>query len=95
MIRHVVLWRLKPEARERFEEVRAALEAQLGRIPGLLRVEVGRNFAAGRRAVDFALLCDFESRAALEAYHRHAAHQETRTVVDPLIDEHWIVDYEA
>ncbi len=96
MIRHIVLWRLKPEGREAsaFDRIRAALEAQKGRIPGLLRVEVGRSVAGGRRAVDFALVCDFESRAALEAYHRHPAHQETRAIVDPLIEEHWIADYE-
>ena len=94
MIRHLVLWRLKAEGRTRFEEIRSALEAQQGRIPGLLRVEVGRSFATGRRAVDFALTCDFESRAALEAYHRHAAHHETRAIVDPLIEEHWIADYQ-
>jgi quinol monooxygenase YgiN len=94
MIRHIVLWRLKPEGRGRFEEIRAALHAQQGRVPGLLRVEVGASFATGRRAVDFALVCDFESRAALEAYHRHGAHQETRAIVDPLIEEHWIADYE-
>ncbi len=94
MIRHIVLWRLKPEARARLDEIRAALEAQRGRIPGLLRVEVGRSIAAGRRAVDLALVCDFESRAALDAYHRHAAHHETRSIVDPLVDEHWIADYE-
>lgn len=95
MIRHLVLWRLKPDARGRFDEIRGALEAQVGRIPGLLRIEVGRNFAAGRRAVDFALCCDFESRAALEAYHRHPVHQQTRAVVDPFAEDHWIVDYET
>ncbi len=95
MIRHLVLWRLKPDAHGRFDDIRGALEAQVGRIPGLLRIEVGRNFASGRRAVDFALCCDFESRAALEAYHRHPAHQETRAVVDPLVEDHWMVDYEA
>lgn len=95
MVRHVVLWRLNDEGRARFAEIRAALEAQQGRIPGLLRVEVGCSFAAGRRAVDFALTCDFESRRALEAYHRHPAHQETRAIVDPLVAEHWIADYEA
>ena len=95
MIRHIVLWRLKPEGHVRFDEIRKALEGQRGRIPGLLRVEVGRSFAAGRRAVDFALLCDFESRAALEAYHRHDVHRETRAIVDPLVEEHWIADYEA
>ena len=94
MVRHVVLWRLKPEGRERFAEICAALEAQLGRVPGLVRVEVGRNFKEGRRAVDFALTCDFADRAALEAYHKHPAHHETRAIVDPLVDEHWIADYE-
>lgn len=93
MIRHVVLWRLKSDRGDRFAEIQAALERQLGRIPGLLRVEVGRNFANSRRAVDFALVCDFENEDALAGYHRHPAHLETRAVVDPLIEEHWIVDY--
>ena len=77
-----------------FPAIRAALEAQRAKIPGLLRVEVGRNIASSRRAVDMALICDFESREALAAYHRHPAHMETRAIVDPLADEHWIVDYE-
>jgi hypothetical protein len=94
MIRHVVVWRLKSNQGDAFHAIRAALEAQRGSIPGLLRVEVGRNFSASRRAVDFVLLCDFESRDALSAYHRHPAHMQTRAIVDPLIDDHWIVDYE-
>jgi hypothetical protein len=93
MIRHIVLWRLRSP--EDFEKVRETLERQLGRIPGLVRVEVGRSFNSGRRAVDFALTCDFKDRAALEAYHRHPAHMETRAVVDPLITEHWIADYQT
>jgi hypothetical protein len=93
MIRHIVLWRLKSVDAD-FALIRKTLEAQGARIPGLLRVEVGRSFNSGRRAVDFALICDFESRAALEAYHKHAAHMEARAVVDPLIAEHWIADYE-
>jgi quinol monooxygenase YgiN len=95
MIRHVVLWRLKPGASEMFDKLRAALEAQQGRIPGLLQVEVGRNFKAGRRAVDFALICDFEDEAALEAYHGHPVHMETRAIVDPHIADHWIADYQS
>jgi len=94
MIRHVVLWRLKSNSGDMFHVIRAALEAQQGKIPGLLRVEAGRNLAASRRAVDFALICDFESREALAGYHRHAAHLQTRAIVDPLVEEHWIVDYE-
>ena len=94
MVRHIVLWRLKSPAEADFAAIRAALEAQVGRIPGLLRTEVGRGFNTGKRAVDFALVCDFENREALAAYHRHPAHAETRAVVDPLVAEHWIADYE-
>ena len=94
MLRHVVLWRLKSQGDDAFDLIRRTLHAQQGRIPGLLRVEVGRNCVPSRRAVDFALVCDFESREALAAYHRHPAHMETRAVVDPLIEAHWIVDYE-
>ena len=94
MIRHIVLWRLKSPGSD-FEAIRNALEAQIGRIPGLMRVEVGRSFNSGRRAVDFALVCDFESRAALEAYHKHPAHMQTRSIVDPLIADHWIADYQT
>ena len=95
MIRHIVLWKLKPEGKERFSEIKAALEAQVGRIPGLLRVEVGQNIKPGRRAVDFALTCDFADFAALEAYHKHPAHHGTRAAVDPLVEDHWTADYEA
>ena len=93
MIRHIVLWRMK--STEQFEMVRVALEAQRGRIPGLLHVEVGRSFNTGRRAADFALVCDFENEAALAAYHAHPVHLETRAIVDPLISEHWIADYQT
>ena len=93
MIRHIVLWRLKSP--DDFDKVRETLERQVGRIPGLLAVEVGRGFNSGRRAVDFALLCDFDSRESLEAYHRHPAHMETRAIVDPLVSDHWIADYQT
>lgn len=94
MIKHVVLWRLKTNNDQAFETVRAALQAQAGRIPGMLRIEIGRNFTSHRRTVDICLVCDFESREALTAYHKHPLHAETRMIVDPLVTDHWIVDYE-
>jgi hypothetical protein len=94
MIRHIVLWKLKTPDAAAFATIERALRAQVGRIPGLARVEIGRSFNTGRRAVDLALVCDCESRDALAAYHRHPAHMETRALVDPLIAEHWIADYE-
>jgi len=94
MIRHIVLWRLKSTDAVTLDAIRRALESQVGRIPGLTRVELGHSFNSGRRAVDLALTCDFESRDALAAYHRHPVHMATRAIVDPLVAEHWISDYE-
>ena len=54
MIRHIVLWRLKSPDEQAFTAIRGALQAQVGRIPGLLRLEIGRSFNIGRRAVDLA-----------------------------------------
>jgi len=55
---------------------------------------VGRSYNTGKRATDFALICDFADRGALAAYHRDHAHAQTRAIVDPHIAEHWIADYE-
>ena len=98
MIKHIVLWRLRETADDRtvvFARIKQALEAQRGRVPGLLKMEAGLNVSGARRAVDFALYSEFSDRAALDAYHRHPAHMETRAIVDPLAAEHWIVDYEV
>jgi len=93
MIKHVVLWRLKTNSDQNYEIVRAALQAQAGRIPGMLRIEIGRNFTSHRRTVDISLLCEFDTRESLAAYHKHPLHKETRMIVDPLVADHWIVDY--
>lgn len=95
MIKHVVLWRLKSDSDDAVAAIRAALEAQAGKIPGLTRVEVGRNVRASSRALHLVLCCEFVDLGALDAYHRHPAHMATRAIVDPLVAEHWIVDYEC
>lgn len=95
MVKHIVLWKFASPSSDSFEIVKRALEAQNGRIPGLIRMEAGASFNTGRRGVHFALYSEFESREALAAYHRHPAHAETRAIVDPLAQEHWIADYEA
>ena len=77
MIRHIVLWRMK--SIDLFETIRAALEAPRGRIPGLPHIEVGRSFNTGRRAADFALVCDFENAAALADYQTPASMRSAKT----------------
>ena len=37
---------------------------------------------------------DFLGREALAAYHKHPLHAQTRIIVDPLVTDHWIADYD-
>lgn len=100
MIKHIAMWRLKPDVEgrsieQRFAIIKDAMEAQLGAIPGLLESEAGLNFKESEKAFDVAVYTVFESREALEAYHRHPAHQRTRAAVDSLVASSCFVDYEV
>jgi hypothetical protein len=99
MIRHLVFWRLNgdtPEARAaQAREIKRALEDLNGKIPGMIRLEVGIDFSAGPDSADVALVSDFESRAALEAYHHHPDHLAAAPVVKAARIERRVVDYEV
>ncbi len=99
MIKHLAMWRLKlaegqtPESV--FPIIKAAMAAQCGRIPGLLESEAGLNFSTSSKALDVAVYTVFADRAALQAYHQHPAHLETRAKVDPYLSAGCMVDYEV
>lgn len=77
MIRHIVVWRLRPEpsVRANAERVRSLLEGMAGKIPGLLKVEIGINVLADAHASDVLLLSEFTDRAALDGYQQHPLHE--------------------
>jgi len=62
MVKHIVLWKFTSPSSDNLGIVKRALEAQNGRIPGLIRLEAGASFNTGRRGVHFALYSEFESR---------------------------------
>jgi hypothetical protein len=92
MIKHIVLWRLKNKAD--VARVKQELESMRGRIPGLLGLEVGVNFAAGS-PVDVGLYTEFTDRAALAAYADHQVHAPVKQTVGALVAERWVLDYET
>ena len=78
MIRHIVLFTLKPGVAAEDDRVRRAfaeLEALEGRIDLIREWEVGRNLSDRPIAVDFALNSSFDSEGDLAAYIGHEAHQ--------------------
>ena len=92
MVKHIVLYTLK-DGVDRAEAVRligSVLEPLVGRIPGLLHMEIRQAF----NGMDYALYSEFESRAALEAYAVHPLHQEAKTHFFHLLDSRVAADYE-
>ena len=60
MVRHIVFWTLKDEAEGAGKEANAAkvkelLEGLRGQIPGMLKIEVGRDFSASPVSADIML----------------------------------------
>ena len=100
MIRHIVAWRLKDSAlgndkAANARQMKEKLEALRGRIPGLLRLDVGLDFSATENSSDLVLVTEFDSRAALAAYQVHPEHKAVVAFVSQIVAERRLIDYEA
>jgi hypothetical protein len=97
MIKHIVMWKLKDSAEghtreENMKIIKEKLEGLVGRIDGLIEVEIGVNF--NPNGFDLCLNSKFESKEALEFYDSHPLHQEVRKYIRSVINERVLVDYE-
>ncbi|MBP3349915.1 MAG: Dabb family protein [Bacteroidaceae bacterium] len=77
MIKHIVMWKLKPEAeghtaRENAQWMKEHLESLMGVVPELLSCEVGINVVDGN--YDACLISTFASIEDMETYKKHPAH---------------------
>lgn len=99
MVRHIVFWTLKDEAEgagkeENAAKVKELLEALRGQIPGMLKIEVGRDFSASPVSADIALYSEFESREALDAYQVHPGHVAAKAFIGSVTASRQLADYE-
>lgn len=79
MLKHIVLWKLKPEAEGKSKAENALwmkenLESLLGVVPELKSCSVGINCLEDNDAYDAVLISTFENKEALAAYKVHPAH---------------------
>ena len=100
LIKHLVLWKLKPEAHgrsaaENARAIKEKLEGLRGRVPGMLRIEVGIDFSRTDSSSDVALYSEFETRAALDAYQAHPDHKAVMPFILEARSERRLVDYEV
>src|SRR5208282_3507788 len=99
MVKHVVMWRLKQEAlglnqSELGAELKARLEALVGKVPEIRSFEVGLNTAQSETASHVVLVSGFDDMAALERYARHPDHQKVVEFVKEIVAERRVVDFE-
>lgn len=92
MVKHIVLYTLKEDVNkaEAVATVRSALEPLVGKIPGLLHLEIRQAF----NGVDYALYSEFESREALAAYAKNPLHLEAKTHFHHFIATRVAADYD-
>ena len=93
MVKHIVLYTLKEgvDKEEAVKLIASVLEPLVGRIPGLLHLEVRRAF----NGMDYALYSEFESREALTAYASHPLHLEAKNHFNHLLNSRVAADYEC
>jgi hypothetical protein len=97
-IRHLVMWNVEgrrghAEHRANCVRIQHAFEGLAGRIPGLLKVEVGLDVSAVDYACDVVLLSEFDNEASLRAYGHHPAHLAVREQLAGLRIARHQVDY--
>lgn len=92
MIKHIVMWKLKDKADA--PEIKVRLEALAGKIPGLIKIEVGVDFLESDQSADVVLYSELESREALELYQKHPEHQAVVPIVKAAAIARTVVDYE-
>ncbi|MBC8536116.1 Dabb family protein [Feifania hominis] len=96
MVRHIVFWNIKADAEGGREHccklIKQKLEALVGVVPGLLKLEVGINYnPAGH---DLCLLSELTDREALDGYQNHPAHLEAAGYVRSVTEGRAVCDCE-
>ena len=93
MVKHIVLYNFKEgvDKQEAVKLIASVLEPLVGRISGLLHMEIRQAY----QEVDYALYSEFESKEALANYAVHPLHQEAKTHFVHLIDKRFCADYEV
>lgn len=100
IVKHIVMWKLKAFAEGADREanaqrVKERLEGLIGKIPGLLHLEVGIDFLRAEQSADVVLYAELESREALAAYQSHPEHLKVVPFMKAVAAGRTVVDYEV
>ncbi len=99
MVKHIVFRTLQDSAEGRSahqnaREMKERLEALNGRVPGLIKLEVGIDFGRTETSADVALYSELSDRNALSHYLNHPEHIAVSDFVSKIRRDRTVVDYE-
>lgn len=101
MVRHIILWTLRPELSDNEKtkikaDIKRELEALKGQVPGLVEITVNIDNRLESSNCDLMLDSTLESPAALKAYATHPAHVYVAdTYVRPYTVQRTCLDFEV
>ncbi len=93
MVKHIVVYQLKEgvNKEEAVKIIASVLEPLVGKIPGLLHMEIRACY----QGADYALYSEFESQKALADYAVHPLHLEAKTHFHHFIGTRTAADYQV
>lgn len=93
MVKHIVLYTLKDgvDKTEAVKLIASKLDPLVGKIPGLLHLEIRKGF----NGMDYALYSEFETAADIPAYRANPLHEEAKEHFHHLLQTRVVIDYEV
>ena len=103
MIKHIVIWKLKETAegkskQENALKLKKELESLNGKIPGLIRLEVGihiKDSKSNEDDSDVILYSEFNDMQSLEDYYPHPEHIKIIPFAKAIRQERRVINYEV
>ncbi len=98
MLKHIVLFKLKPSAEgaskeENGSRMKRDIEALKGKISLIRHIEVGLNAVPADAAYDVAIYSEFDNARDLETYAKHPEHLKVVEFVKKVVESRVVVDY--
>lgn len=96
MVIHIVMFKFKEDGKtQNIANIKSKLESLVEKIDGLKSMEVGVNFTNSPRAFDMSLYSKFENKEDLATYAKHPEHLKVLSVIQEVVEETKVVDYEV
>ncbi|MDO4548706.1 MAG: Dabb family protein [Clostridia bacterium] len=78
MLRHIVLFKIKPEYADEIPQLVKNFYAMDGKIEGMTDLKAGGDILKSERSYDLAFECTFDTREHFDLYQSHPVHMPVR-----------------